>query len=198
MNYSPAVLERVRDPKYAGALPRDAADVGTGEAGTLDERDDDADPGARRSGGAPDLGGGVQGVRLQRGDCEREPGDRAAAGRVAWRRRERWTRSTIVAELELPIERAHVAALAVRGRAGAAIEDWERKTMIEISESAARVITRQFEKNGLAGGGLRVADQGRRLLGLQLRVQLGRGAARRPIRCSKAPAARRSSSIRGA
>jgi len=29
--------------------------------------------------------------------------------------------------------------------------------MIEISESAARVITRQLEKNGLIGGGLRVA-----------------------------------------
>ena len=29
--------------------------------------------------------------------------------------------------------------------------------MIEISESAARVITRQLEKNGLNGGGLRVA-----------------------------------------
>jgi iron-sulfur cluster assembly protein len=29
--------------------------------------------------------------------------------------------------------------------------------MIEISESAARVINRQLEKNGLAGGGLRVA-----------------------------------------
>ena len=29
--------------------------------------------------------------------------------------------------------------------------------MIEISESAARVITRQLAKNGLAGGGLRVA-----------------------------------------
>jgi len=29
--------------------------------------------------------------------------------------------------------------------------------MIEISDSAARVITRQLAKNGLAGGGLRVA-----------------------------------------
>ena len=29
--------------------------------------------------------------------------------------------------------------------------------MIEISESAARVIARQLEKNGLVGGGLRVA-----------------------------------------
>lgn len=29
--------------------------------------------------------------------------------------------------------------------------------MIEISESAARVIARQLEKNGMAGGGLRVA-----------------------------------------
>ena len=29
--------------------------------------------------------------------------------------------------------------------------------MIEISDSAARVITRQLEKKGLAGGGLRVA-----------------------------------------
>jgi iron-sulfur cluster assembly protein len=29
--------------------------------------------------------------------------------------------------------------------------------MIEISESAARIINRQLQKNGLAGGGLRVA-----------------------------------------
>lgn len=31
------------------------------------------------------------------------------------------------------------------------------RRMIEISDSAARVITRQLEKEGLAGGGLRVA-----------------------------------------
>ena len=37
MNYSSAVLKRVRDPKFAGALPRDEEQVGTGEAGSLDE-----------------------------------------------------------------------------------------------------------------------------------------------------------------
>src|SRR4026209_1854715 len=36
MNYSTAVLERVRDPKHVGALPKDASDTGTGEAGSLD------------------------------------------------------------------------------------------------------------------------------------------------------------------
>lgn len=36
MNYSAAVLERVRDPKHAGWLPRDAPEVGTGEAGSID------------------------------------------------------------------------------------------------------------------------------------------------------------------
>jgi NifU-like protein involved in Fe-S cluster formation len=33
MGYSAAVLERARDPKNTGWLPRDAPDVGTGEVG---------------------------------------------------------------------------------------------------------------------------------------------------------------------
>ena len=36
MHYSPEVLARIRDPKHVGWMPRDAADVGTGEAGSLD------------------------------------------------------------------------------------------------------------------------------------------------------------------
>ena len=37
MKYSAEVLRRVREPQRVGALPVDDADVGTGEAGTLDE-----------------------------------------------------------------------------------------------------------------------------------------------------------------
>jgi nitrogen fixation protein NifU and related proteins len=35
--YSAAVLERVRHPQRVGSLPAEAPDVGTGQAGTLDE-----------------------------------------------------------------------------------------------------------------------------------------------------------------
>ena len=124
MNYSPAVLERVRHPKFAGALPRDAADVGTGETGSLDE-------GTMtriqiRVGADGRIGEAVFKVF----GCS---GAIASAGLVA----ERLTGATVesgraldavlvTAELELPIERAHVAALAVRA-AQAAIEDWRRK-----------------------------------------------------------------------
>ena len=50
--------------------------------------------------------------------------------------------------------------------------------MIEISESAARVITRQLAKNSMAGGRPARRRQGRRLLGLQLRRSPGTRAAR--------------------
>ena len=104
---------RARPEISSGALPRDAPDVGTGEAGTLDDGHDDADSGARGSERRADRGGGVQGVRLQRGDCERQPGDRAVAGRDASTTARALEPLAVVAELELPIERAHVAALAV-------------------------------------------------------------------------------------
>ena len=125
MNYSPAVLERVRDPKNVGWLPRDAADVGTGEAGTLDS-------------------GNMTRIQL-RVDRETRRIDEAvfkvfgcsAAIASASLVTERLLGAsvddargmdalTVVAELELPIERANVAALAVEA-ARSAVEDWERK-----------------------------------------------------------------------
>jgi NifU-like protein involved in Fe-S cluster formation len=124
MNYSAAVLDRVRDPKFAGALPRDEKSVGTGEAGTLDE-------------------GTMTRIQLRVGDNGRISdavfkvfGCSAAIasaslvveqlqGESPGRVRE-IEALMVAAELELPMERAHVAALAVRA-AKAALEDWERK-----------------------------------------------------------------------
>ena len=125
MKYSPAVLDRVRDPKHVGWMNRDAPDVGTGEAGTLD--------------------GGTM-TRIQvRVDGEHRRVDEAvfkvfgcsAAIASASLVTERLCGAAlndvrtmeslaVVAELELPMERAGVAALAVEA-AKNAIEDWERK-----------------------------------------------------------------------
>jgi nitrogen fixation NifU-like protein len=125
MQYSPAVLERVRDPKYVGWLPRDAPDVGTGEAGTFDTgtltriqvRVDAAN---RR----------VQDAVFKVFGCSAAI---ASASLVAERMRgasiddiRAMQSLTVVAELELPIERANVAALAVTA-AKNAVENWERK-----------------------------------------------------------------------
>ena len=125
MNYSPAVLERVRDPKNVGWLPRDAADVGTGEAGTLER-------------------GSMTRIQVRVDRTTRRIGEAvfkvfgcSAAIASASLVTERLLGATIddargmeslavVAELELPIERASVAALAVEA-AKSAIEDWERK-----------------------------------------------------------------------
>jgi NifU-like protein involved in Fe-S cluster formation len=124
MNYSPAVLDRVRDPKFAGALPKDEKRVGTGEAGTLDR-------------------GTMTRIQLRVGDDGRISdavfkvfGCSAAIASaslvveqlqgVLTSRVHELEALMVAAELELPIERAHVAALAVRA-AKAAIEDWERK-----------------------------------------------------------------------
>jgi nitrogen fixation protein NifU and related proteins len=124
MNYSAAVLERVRDPKFAGALPRDEVNVGTGEAGTLDE-------------------GTMTRIQI-RVDANRRVSDAvfkvfgcsgaiASASLVAERlqgasidRARELEALSVAAELQLPIERAHVAGLAVRA-AHAAIADWEQK-----------------------------------------------------------------------
>ena len=124
MKYSAAVLDRVRDPKYVGWLPRDAADVGTGEAGTLER-------------------GTVTRIQVRVGTAHRIDeavfkvfgcsAAIASASLVTERLRgatvdeARGLESlAIVAELELPVERASVASLAVEA-AKRAIEDWERK-----------------------------------------------------------------------
>lgn len=125
MTYSPAVLERVRDPKFVGWMNKDASDVGTGEAGTLER--------------------GTM-TRIQvRVDSERGRIDDAvfkvfgcsaaiaSASLVTERLRgarlddvRAMESLAVVAELELPLERAGVAALAVEA-AKNAIKDWERK-----------------------------------------------------------------------
>ena len=125
MNYSPAVLERVRDPRFAGALPKDAPDVGTGEAGSLDEgtmariqvRVDTG--GARIVEAWFKVFGCSAAIASASLVTERLQGASLAAAKSL-------DPLIVAAELELPIERARVAALAVRA-AHAAIDDWERK-----------------------------------------------------------------------
>ena len=125
MNYSPAVLERVRAPKHVGWLPRDAADVGTGEAGTFET-------------------GTVTRIQVRVAEQERRiteavfkvfgcSGAIASASLVTERlqdapisRVHEMDALMVVAELQLPLERAHVAALAVEA-ARRAIGDWEQK-----------------------------------------------------------------------
>jgi nitrogen fixation NifU-like protein len=125
MNYSPAVLARVRDPKYVGWLPRDAPDVGTGEAGNIEH-------GTKTR---------IQ-VRIDRTTRRVEEAvfkvfGCSAAIASASLVTERLLGATlegatslealtIAAELQLPIERANVASLAVEA-ARHAIADWEQK-----------------------------------------------------------------------
>jgi nitrogen fixation NifU-like protein len=125
MNYSPAVLDRVRDPKHVGWMPRDAADVGTGEAGTLERgtmtriqvRVDDAH--ARVDDAVFKVFGCSAAIASASLVTERLRGAPLSAVQDL-------EPLAIVAELELPMERAHVAALAVEA-ARAAVRDWERK-----------------------------------------------------------------------
>jgi NifU-like protein involved in Fe-S cluster formation len=125
MNYSPAVLERVRDPKNVGWLPRDAPDVGTGEAGTLER------------GSMTRIQVRVDRTTQRISEAVFKVFGCSAAIASASLVTERLLGATIddargmeslavVAELELPIERASVAALAVEA-AKNAIEDWETK-----------------------------------------------------------------------
>ena len=125
MKYSPAVLERVRNPKNVGWLPRDGPDVGTGEAGTLE-------------------GGSMTRIQLRVDGATRRIDEAvfkvfgcsaaiASASLVTERllgasieEAQSLDSLAVVAELELPIERASVAALAVEA-ARSAVEDWERK-----------------------------------------------------------------------
>jgi len=125
MGVSAAVLERARDPKNTGWLPRDAPDVGTGEAGTA---------------------GRETVVRIQvrvNGSTRRidEAVFKASGSSVAIACAslvvERLIGATVedarsvdvlavVAELALPLEQASAATLAVDAVRHAA-DDWERK-----------------------------------------------------------------------
>jgi NifU-like protein involved in Fe-S cluster formation len=125
MGHSAAVLERVRDPKYAGWLPRDAADVGTGEAATL-EKDTTVriqvrvDRTARRIDEAVFKASGSS-VAIA---CASLTAERLLGATVEGARE--MSVLTIVAELALPVEQASVAALAVEA-AKHAVDEWERK-----------------------------------------------------------------------
>ena len=125
MKYSPAVLERVRDPKYVGWMNKDAPDVGTGEAGTLERGTVTriqvrVDGGNRRVAEAVfKVFGCSAAIASASLVTERLRGARLDDVRTM-------ESLAVVAELELPIERAAVAALAVEA-ARHAVEDWERK-----------------------------------------------------------------------
>ena len=125
MNYSPAVLDRVRDPKHAGALPREERHVGTGEAGTLDEGTMTriqvrVDPETFRISDAVfKVFGCSAAIASASLVVERLQGARVTEAQAI-------EPLSVVAELELPMERAHVAGLAVRA-AQSALDDWERK-----------------------------------------------------------------------
>jgi NifU-like protein involved in Fe-S cluster formation len=125
MNYSAAVLSRVRDPKHVGWLPRDAPDVGTGEAGSLESgtmtriqlRID------RTTGRIDEAVFKVFGCSAAIASAslvtERLHGASVEDVREM-------NAVMVVAELELPFERAGVASLAVAA-AKAAVDEWERK-----------------------------------------------------------------------
>lgn len=125
MSYSTAVLTRVRDPRFAGWLPKDAADVGTGEAGTLEEGTVTRiqlrviDDGARIADAVFKVFGCSAAIASASLVAERLQDASMVEARAL-------DPLSVVAELELPMERAHVAALAVRA-AQAAIDDWKRK-----------------------------------------------------------------------
>lgn len=125
MNYSPAVLERVRNPKHVGWLPRDAPDVGTGEAGaiergTLTRIQVRVNAASKRIEEAVfKVFGCSAAIASASLVTERLHGASVADAKA-------FEGLVVVAELQLPMERANVAGLAVEA-AVKAIEDWERK-----------------------------------------------------------------------
>jgi NifU-like protein involved in Fe-S cluster formation len=126
MHYSQAVLSRVREPKHVGWLPRESPDVGTGEAGTLDAGamtriQVRIAPETRRVEEAVFKVFGCS-AAIASASLVTERMHGATVERVKL-----LDALAIVAELELPMERASVAALAVEA-AKRAVADWERRT----------------------------------------------------------------------
>jgi nitrogen fixation NifU-like protein len=125
MQYSSAVLERVRDPKHVGWLPRDAPDVGTGEAGSMDRGTFTRiqvriNPETARIDEAVfKVFGCSVAIASASLVVERLHGAAIADARAI-------EPITVVAELQLPMERANVAGLAVEA-AMKAIAEWEKK-----------------------------------------------------------------------
>jgi NifU-like protein involved in Fe-S cluster formation len=119
------VLARVRDPRRVGWLPRDAPDVGTGEAGTIESGtmariQVRVEPASGRIAlavfrvfgcSAAIASASLVTERMEGASVEDAAGIEPLA---------------VVAELELPAERARIAALVVEAARGA-IEDWKRK-----------------------------------------------------------------------
>jgi NifU-like protein involved in Fe-S cluster formation len=125
MSDSPAVLQRVRDPKHVGWMNRDRADVGTGEAGSLDEA-----TWTRIQVRIDAASGRIEDAVFKVVGCSAAI---ASASLVTERLHGAHITDAgaleglmVVAELQLPVERAHVAALAIEA-AGRAIADWEKK-----------------------------------------------------------------------
>lgn len=122
MNHSAAVLERVRNPQRVGSLPREASDVGTGEAGSLEG-------GTMARIQVRVLDGRIAEARFKVFGCSAAI---ASASLVAERlegapiRRAVPAAETIAADLALPDERRAIAALVVQA-AAEAIADWEQK-----------------------------------------------------------------------
>jgi nitrogen fixation NifU-like protein len=123
--YSAAVLARVRDPKFVGWFNRDAPDVGTGESGSLD------------AGTFTRIQVRVNGQEQRIEEAVFKVFGCSAAIASASLVTERLHGAAlddaramdgmvIVAELQLPVDRANVAAMAVAA-AHAAIADWEKK-----------------------------------------------------------------------
>jgi NifU-like protein involved in Fe-S cluster formation len=120
-----SVIERARSPKFEGWLPRDAPDVGTGEAAT---REKDAvvriqvrvDRTSRRIGEAVFKASGSS-VAIA---CASITAEQLCGATVDEARE--MSALTIVAELALPVEQASVAGLAVEA-AKRAVDEWERK-----------------------------------------------------------------------
>ena len=125
MTYSDAVLARARDLKRAGWLRRDAPDVGTGEAGSLDggtltRIQVRVDPATGRIEEAVfKVVGCDAAIASASLVTERLQGALVDAARDM-------EGFAIVAELQLSMERAGVAALAIEA-AMKAIADWEEK-----------------------------------------------------------------------
>lgn len=124
MSDSPAVLARVRDPRYAGWFPRDAPDVGTGEAGAP-EGDTTriqvrVDRETRRIAEAVfKVVGGAAAIASASLVAERLHGLHVSAVDAL-------EGLAVVAELQLPLERAGAAARAVDA-ARNAVANWEGK-----------------------------------------------------------------------
>ena len=122
MSYSAAVLERVRNPRRVGSLPRESRDVGTGEAGSIEG-------GTMARIQVRVVDGRIAEARFRVFGCsaaiasaslvaERLEGAPIAGAVPA--------AGVVAADLALPDERRATAALVVQA-AEEAIADWERK-----------------------------------------------------------------------